>query len=115
MVLVNSAQDAMEYESDIKKMDRTYNVKAFIDEKLALQWAIKNSIKILVIEDKLTKIQLPTFFKHYKKLVLTSPKIILLGRDSKSNIYTINKVLLKGVSPRVISTNVQKLLSQTTP
>ena len=111
MVLVNSAQDAMEYESDIKKIDRTYNVKAFIDEKLALQWAIKNNIKVLVIEDKLTKIQLPTFFKHYKKLVSTSPKIILLGRDSKSNIYTINKVLSKGVSPRVISTNVQKLLA----
>ncbi len=115
MVLVNSAQDAMEYESDIKKMDRTYNVKAFIDEKLALQWAIKNSIKVLVVEDKLAKLQLPTFFKHYKKLVSTPPKIILLGRDSKSNIYTINKVLSKGVSPRVISTNVQKLLSQTTP
>lgn len=111
MVLVNSAQDAMEYESDIKKIDRTYSVKAFIDEKLALQWAVKNSIKVLVIEDKLTKLQLPTFFKHYKKLVSTSPKIILLGRDSKSHIYPINKVLSKGVSPRVISTNVQKLLS----
>jgi len=111
MVLVTSAQDAMEYESDIKKIDKTYNVKAFIDEKLALQWAIKNSIKVLVIEDKLTKLQLATFFKHYKKLVSTTPKIILLGRDSKSNIYIINKVLSKGVSPRVISTNVQKLLS----
>jgi len=115
MVVVSSAQDAMEYESDIKKIDRTYNVKAFIDEKLALQWAIKNSIKVLVIEDKLAKLQLLTFFKHYKKLVCTSPKIILLGRDSKSNIYTINKALSKGVSPRVISINVQKLLSQTTP
>ncbi len=115
MIVVNSAQDAMEYEADIKKVDRTYNVKAFIDEKLALQWAIKNDVKVLVIEDKLAKLQLPTFFKHYKKLVSSSPKVILLGRDSKTNIYTINKVLSKGVSPRVISTNVQKLLSQTTP
>ncbi len=115
MVVVSSAQDAMEYEADIKKTDRTYNAKAFIDEKLALQWAIKNNVKVLVIEDKLAKLQLPTFLKHYKKLVSTSPKIILLGRDSKTNIYTINKVLSKGVSPRVISTNVQKLLSQTTP
>ena len=111
MVVVSSAQDAMEYEADIKKTDRTYNAKAFIDEKLALQWAIKNNVKVLVIEDKLAKLQLPTFLKHYKKLVSTSPKIILLGRDSKTNIYTINKVLSKGVSPRVISTNVQKLLS----
>ncbi len=115
MVVVSNAQDAMEYEADIKKIDRTYKVKAFIDEKLALQWAIKNNTKVLVIEDKLTKLQLPTFFKHYKKLIPTSPKIILLGRDSKANIYTINKVLSKGVSPRVISTNVKKLLTQTTP
>jgi hypothetical protein len=111
MVLVNSAQDAMEYESDIKRIDRTYNVKAFIDEKLALQWAIKNSIKVLVVEDRLAKLQLTTFFQHYKKLIPSSPKIILLGRDSKSNIYPINKVLSKGVSPRVIATNVQKLLA----
>lgn len=115
MIVVSSAQDAMEYESDIKKIDRSYNVKAFIDEKLALQWGIKNSVKVLVIEDKLTKLQLSTFFKHYKKLIPTLPKIILLGRDSKLNIFTINKVLSKGVSPRVIATNVKKLLAQTTP
>jgi len=111
MVVVNSAQDAMEYESDIKKADKKYNVKAFIDEKLALQWAIKNSVKVLIIEDRLSHLQLATFFKHYKKLIPSSPKIILLGRDSKSNIYTINKVLSKGVSSRVITTNVQRLLT----
>ena len=115
MVVVNSAQDAMEYESDIKKADKTYNVKAFIDEKQALQWAIKNSVKVLVIEDRLSNLQLVTFFKHYKKLVPTVPKIILLGRDSKLNIYTINEVLPKGVPSKVIATNIQKLLAQTTP
>ena len=111
MILVNSAQDAMEYESEIKKADKTYNVKAFIDEKLALQWAIKNSIKVLIVEDLLSNLQLATFFRHYRKLIPTSPKIILLGRDSKSNIYTISRVLQKGVSPRVISVNIQELLS----
>ena len=111
MVLVSSAQDAMEYEADIKRIDKTYNVKAFIDEKTALQWAMKNSIKALVVEDQLAKLQLATFFKHYKKLIPSVPKIILLGRDSKSNIFPISKTLAKGVSPRVISKNIKELVS----
>ena len=42
VIVVNSTQDAMDYESGIKKLNSSYNVKAFIDEKSTIQWAVKN-------------------------------------------------------------------------
>lgn len=110
LILSSSAQDAMEYEADIKKVSKSYEVKSFIDEKSALQWAIKSSVKVLVIEDKLIKMQVDSFFKHYKKHVFTTPKIILLGNQSKTDLYVIDKTLSKGVSAHVIVNHIKEFL-----
>lgn len=111
LILSSNAQDAMEYEANIKKSSKAYNVKSFIDEKSALGWAQKNNVKVLVIEDRLAKIQADSFFKHYKKHIFSTPKIILLGNESKTDLFFINKSLSKGVAPRVISNHIKELLA----
>jgi len=111
MIVVSSAEDAIEYESVIKNTDKTYEAKAFIDEKSALKWALKYSIKVLVVEDQLAKMRVNIFLKYYKKYILVIPKIILLGSSKNSDEYAINKLLSKGVSPRVIAQNVKELIA----
>ena len=111
MIIVSSAEDAMEYESSIKVIDKSYEVKAFIDEKLALKWALKHSVKVLIIEDELARMQVNTFLKYYRKYILVIPKIILLGNSKNTDEYTINKLLSKNMSPKMIGKNVQELLS----
>lgn len=112
LVVAGSAQDAMEYETGIKAIDKSIDIKSFIDEKAALKWAMKNSVKILVIEDELAKIRVDTFLKYYKKYILASPKIILLGNKPKSDEFTITKLLSKSVSSRVIAKSVKELLCE---
>ncbi len=111
MIVVSSAQDAIEYEAEIKKLNKSYDVKAFIDERAALQWAIKNGTTILVLEDKLSSLQADEFLKRYKKLIYSTPKIILLGEKPKSSLYRISTILSKGVSPRIISQHIKELLT----
>ena len=112
MVVVNSAQDAMEYESCIKNADKSFDVKSFIDEKAAIKWAMKNSVKVLVVEDMLQKTSVENFLNVYHNKILVRPKIILIGNKPKSNSsdYTISKLLLKNVSPRVVSDSVKSML-----
>jgi len=110
MIVVSSVEDAMDYETDIKKLDKAYEVKAFIDEKSALKWALKHSVKVLVVEDQLARMRVNIFLKYYKKYILVIPKIILLGNSKDTDEYAINKLLSKGVSPRVIAQNVKELI-----
>ena len=86
-------------------------VKAFIDEKLALKWAMKHSVKVLILENELAKMQVTSFLAYYRKYILVIPKIILLGNTKNSDSYTISKLLARNVSSRVIAQNVQELLS----
>jgi len=111
MIVANSAQDAMDYEVDIKRVDKSIEVKSFIDEVVALKWAMKHSVKVLVVEDRLAKINVETFLRYYKKHILVIPKIIVLGESLKSEEYSISKILSKGISPRVLADNVKELLS----
>ena len=106
MLVVNSAEDAMDYEFSIKNIDKSYDIKAFIDEKSALKWAMRNNVKILIIEDRLAKIHVNTFLKYYQKYILAIPKIIILGNSVKSDEYVISKVLAKEIAPRVLAQNV---------
>lgn len=112
MVVVNSAQDAMEYESCIKNADKSFDVKSFIDEKAAIKWGMKNSVKVLVVEDMLQKTSVENFLNVYHNKILVRPKIILIGNKPKSNSsdYTISKLLLKNASPRVVSDSVKSML-----
>ncbi|MBU1658089.1 hypothetical protein KKG72_03440 [bacterium] len=113
LVIVSCAQDAMEHEASIKNIDKSYNVKSFIDEKSALKWAMKNSVKVLIIEDKLQKMNAEIFLNVYHKHILLKPKIILVGDKHNTNLdaYSISKLLLSSVSSRVIAENVKSLLS----
>ncbi|MDH4943671.1 hypothetical protein [Sulfurimonas sp. C5] len=110
MVLTSSAQDAMDHESALKKLGSSYEIKAFINEKSALKWALKHSVKVLVVEDQLTRMRVETFLKYYQKYILVNPKIILLGEKPLNCPYPISKLLSKGVSSRVITQNVKDLL-----
>jgi hypothetical protein len=110
MIVSASANDAMDHESSVKSIDKSYEVKAFIDEKSALKWAIKHSVKVLVLEDRLVKMKAETFLQYYKKYVLLIPKIIILGENIKSIDYSISKLLSSGISSRVLADNVRDLL-----
>lgn len=112
LVLVSSAQDAMEYESCIKSADKSFDVKSFIDEKAAIKWAMKNSVKVLVVEDVLQKTSVENFLNVYHNKILVRPKIVLIGNKPKSNSseYMISKLLLKNASPRVVSDSVKSML-----
>lgn len=111
VIVVNSTQDAMDYESCIKKLNSSYNVKAFIDEKSAIQWAVKNSVKILIIEDCLQNMSVEKFLSAYKKYVTITPKIILLGEKPRVNLYPITSLLPKNCSSKIIAENIKSLLN----
>ncbi|WP_428737289.1 hypothetical protein [Sulfurimonas sp.] len=110
LLVSSSAQDAMDYEVEMKKLGSNYEIKAFIDEKKALKWAIRNSIKVLIIEDQLAQMDADTFLKYYKRYVLIIPKIIILGKKPASNLYQISKLLPNNVSSKALFENTKELL-----
>lgn len=112
MIVMTSAQDAMEYESNIKNVDKEVVVKSFINEILALKWAMKNSVKVLVLEDRLAKINAETFLTYYKKYILVIPKIIILGNSTKSEDYSISKLLSSNISSKALGDNIKELLKE---
>jgi hypothetical protein len=110
MVVATSAEDAMDYELEMKKLDKTYEVKAFIDEKASLKWAMKNTIKVLIIEERLARMLATTYLKYYKKYILVIPKIIVIGAQAKVDEYSISKFLPSGISARILAQNVKELM-----
>lgn len=112
MMVFSSANEAMDHTLSVKSIDKSYEVKAFIDEKTALKWALKHSVKVLVLEDRLAKMRAETFLQYYKKYVLLIPKIVILGESVKSTEYSISKLLSNGVSSRVLAENIKELLKK---
>jgi len=110
MVVLSEVSDVLDFEASIKRIDNSIAVKGFIDEKKGLKWAIKHSIKVLIVESQLTKMHVDTFLSYYKKYVLVIPKIILLGNSKSSDSYTIHKLLPRGISAKAVSKNVAELL-----
>ena len=110
LVVVSSPQDAIEYETTIKKFNPSINIKAFIDEKAALKWAMTNNVNLLVIEDTLRQITAEKFMNFYKKHIFLTPKLVIIGNKPKSCPFTPDKTLSKGVSSKVVSDNVKILL-----
>ncbi len=113
LVITSSFQEAMEYESAIKNVDKSYDVKSFVDEKEAIKWAMKNSVKVLILEDMLQKTNAETFLNIYHNNVLLKPKIVLVGSKPRTNssAYTISKLLMKNAMPRVVADAVKSVLA----
>jgi len=110
MVVTADYRDAMDYETAIQDIDKAFDVKSFVDELLAIKWAMKNSVKILVLEDTLATMQVEKFLYNYNKHIISSPKIILLGNKPRSNIMNISKLLNSGVSAHIVASNVIALI-----
>jgi hypothetical protein len=110
IVVMSSASDAMEHETFIKKLDKSLNVKSFIDERTALKFAMNNCIRILVIEDRLQKTSAERFLHVYQKNIFLAPDIILLGQKPKLSPLTISKLLSKNASPRQVKDNIKMLI-----
>lgn len=110
MIVSSNVNDAMDYETSIKTIDKIYEVKAFIDEKAALKWALQHSVKVLVLEDNLAKMRAETFLQYYKKYILLIPKIIILGNSVNSSEYAITKLLASNISSRRLTDHVKELI-----
>ncbi len=107
LVVMATPQDALDYESSIKSMQKSYEVKTFIDELGAIKWAMKNSVKVLVLEDELVKVRAERFIEIYAKNVLSKPKIVLIGEKPKNSKISIEKLLQIGVSARLVAQAVR--------
>ena len=114
LIMVASSQDALDYEASIKSIDKEYDSKAFVDEIQAIKWAMKNSVKLLVVEEQLAKVRVEKFLSLYSKNVLSTPKIILIGEKPKSTLSSISKLLSAGTSSRVIAQSVKSVMDELT-
>lgn len=110
MIVAKNPQDAMEYEKSVKNMKLLLEAKAFIDEKSALKWAMKNSVKIVIIEDFLQNTTAQSFLQTFKKHVSLTPQIIIIGEKPKTIPYTINNILPKNPSSRMINDVIKAIL-----
>lgn len=113
VVMVADARDAVEYVNAIKRIDKTYHIKSFIDEKSAIRWAINNSVKVLVLEENLQNTSATRFLEIYGNNVLLSPKVVLIGDKPKlSDNMKINRLLSKNTSLKIIAQNVKSLYEE---
>lgn len=117
LIVVRSAQDAMEYEMSIKNIDKSYHVKSFLDEKAAIKWAMSNSVKILVVEDTLQRVNAEIFLNVYHNNIFAKPKIVVIGNKprNESNTYSINKLLVKNASSKVLVENIKLIIAVKQP
>jgi len=110
MIMLSDAGDAIEFESTINKADNSFLAKAFIDEKSSLKWALRNSVKVLIVENDLAKMSLESYLYYYKKYIVVIPKIILLGNAKKYDLYAIQKLLPRGTSALMLANQVKEIL-----
>jgi len=113
LIVVNDPQDAMEFKSTIRILDKEIETMTFIDPTKALKWAIKNSIRVLVLENPLSNIHVENFLKNYKQHILSAPKIIILGDKPTSHEYSITKILSQNSTSMFVAKNIQELYNKT--
>lgn len=113
LIVTNSMQEAMEFETAIKNSNKSNNVKSFIDEMGAIKWAMKNYVKVLVLEDKLQTTNAENFLNIYHSNILSKPKIIIIGDKPKnySSEYVISKLFSKNISQKVLATAVNEIIN----
>lgn len=112
MIISSSAQDAMEHEQTIKRMNKELHVKSFIDETASIKWAAQNSVKLVIVDENLRKMSGDRFLKYYLKYVFVRPKIIFLGNKPKTDDYTITTLLSANASSRLVATNAISILNE---
>jgi len=112
MLLCANASEAIEYKEGLKGLAKSFEVKAFVDESAALKWASKNSVKVLIIEERLSKMRADVFLKYYKKEVFQTPKILLLGTGVDSSDFQISKRLRGSISQRLLAQSVEELIKE---
>ena len=110
LIVTASSEDALDYEASVKSIEKTYDVKSFIDELSAIKWAMKNSVKVLVLEDELTKVRAGRFLEIYSKNVLSTPKVVLLGDRPQENKIPIGKLVARGASPRIVAQAIRDVI-----
>jgi ribosomal protein S8 len=112
LVVSATSQDAMDHETAIKDLDKSYAVESFIDEIAAIKWAMKNSVKVLALEELLSKVGGEKFLRIYAKNVLSNPKIMFISEKSKFNEVAISKLVSPGASSKVLAQNVKSIIDE---
>lgn len=113
IVITSSAQDAIEFEQSIKSMDKSYNVKSFINEVNCVKFAMMYTIKAIVVEEQLQTTNANAFLDYYHSHIFSKPKILLIGNRlsfSPSN-YHIEKKVPSNPSPRVVASALKDILT----
>ncbi len=105
LILVESAQDAMEYEKELQQHCKDMKIKAFIDEVAAFKWAMSKPVKIIVIEEYINNTNAKRFLDYYHNAILSKPKIIVIGNslEISAKKYTISKHLKNASSPKAVA------------
>lgn len=114
VLVVNDLQDAMEYELQLKiKLAKSYyNIKIFTNEFDSIKWAQKNSVRILVLQNRLSMIDCRQYLEIYHQHILLKPKIVILGPEIKSNFYKVENFLSEGISPFYLANTVEKIAQE---
>ena len=112
LILMESVQDAIEFEKSIQRSCQEMKVKAFIDEVAAFKWAMSNHIKVIVLEEYINSIDAKKFLDFYHNAILSKPKIILLGdtQHISSSKYCVTKQLSVTSSAKRVADTVCEVL-----
>ena len=110
LIIMSSSEDVIEHDMTLKRLQKNLNIKAFIDEKSAIVWAKKNTVKILIMEERLRSMSAKRFLDLYQKNVFVQPEIIFLGNKPQSITHKINIELSNNVSSKIISDKVKIIL-----
>lgn len=112
LILSSSAQDAMEYTSYIQKKEPHLVVKSFISELESLKWAMQNSVKVIVIEDRLVSTTAKQYLDYYHQHIFSKPKIIIVGNayENSTSNYSVKKVVPENASPKAVHEAIREYL-----
>jgi len=112
LIVSASAQDALDYSQFIQSSDKTLVVKSFISELESIKWAMINTVKIVVLEDRLLSTSAQKYLDYYHSHIFSKPKIILIGDSSniKSSNYTISRTLPMYVQAKILVSTLNELL-----
>jgi len=114
LIITSSAESSLEYSQSIVSTRKTLEVKSFISELESIKWAMKNTIKVIVLENNLLSTSAQKYLDYYHNNIFSKPKIILIGATQpiKSSNYTITKTLASGITPRVLTNTLIKMIDE---
>ena len=89
-------------------------IKPFISEIESLKWAMQNSVKIIIIEDRLCSTTAAQYLDYYHQHIFSKPKIILIGNEHQSNLnnYHIKKIVPANSSPKLINDIIMQIANE---